>query len=98
MELKLQAHSTNVNVSTFVVQAGLLVIMAQLGCYVPAEVCRLTPTDRVFTRLGASDRIMSGEFLQSGCPKCFCHRVSFPALSGKLGREGMLIMQGEPGG
>lgn len=36
--------------------------MAQMGCYVPAEVCRLTPIDRVFTRLGASDRIMSGEF------------------------------------
>ena len=27
----------------------------------PAEVCRLTPVDRIFTRLGASDRIMSGE-------------------------------------
>lgn len=49
----------------FVLQAGLLVIMAQLGCYVPAEVCRLTPIDRVFTRLGASDRIMSGEFVNS---------------------------------
>ncbi|XP_015133604.2 DNA mismatch repair protein Msh6 isoform X1 [Gallus gallus] len=47
--------------STLMRQAGLLVIMAQLGCYVPAEVCRLTPIDRVFTRLGASDRIMSGE-------------------------------------
>lgn len=43
-------------------QAGLLAVMAQMGCYVPAEVCRLTPIDRVFTRLGASDRIMSGEF------------------------------------
>ncbi|XP_015712384.1 DNA mismatch repair protein Msh6 [Coturnix japonica] len=47
--------------STLMRQAGLLVIMAQLGCYVPAEVCRLTPIDRVFTRLGASDRIMAGE-------------------------------------
>ncbi|KAM9564729.1 DNA mismatch repair protein Msh6 isoform 1-T1 [Guaruba guarouba] len=47
--------------STLMRQAGLLAIMAQLGCYVPAEVCRLTPIDRVFTRLGASDRIMSGE-------------------------------------
>ncbi|KAM6127957.1 DNA mismatch repair protein Msh6-like [Pterocles gutturalis] len=47
--------------STLMRQAGLLVIMAQLGCYVPAEACRLTPIDRVFTRLGASDRIMSGE-------------------------------------
>ena len=31
------------------------------GCYVPAKKCRLTPVDRVFTRLGASDRIMAGE-------------------------------------
>ena len=30
------------------------------GCYVPAELCRLTPVDRVFTRLGAHDRILSG--------------------------------------
>ncbi|XP_058658782.1 DNA mismatch repair protein Msh6 [Ammospiza caudacuta] len=47
--------------STLMRQAGLLVVMAQLGCYVPAESCRLTPIDRVFTRLGASDRIMAGE-------------------------------------
>jgi DNA mismatch repair protein MSH6 len=42
-------------------QTGLLAVMAQMGCYIPAEACRLTPVDRVFTRLGASDRIMSGE-------------------------------------
>lgn len=30
------------------------------GCYVPAESCSLSPVDRVFTRLGASDRIMHG--------------------------------------
>ncbi|KAM4784545.1 DNA mismatch repair protein Msh6 [Cyanocitta cristata] len=47
--------------STLMRQAGLLAVMAQLGCYVPAEACRLTPIDRVFTRLGASDRIMAGE-------------------------------------
>ncbi|XP_038051603.1 DNA mismatch repair protein Msh6-like [Patiria miniata] len=47
--------------STLMRQAGLIVIMAQLGCYVPAEGCRLTPVDRVFTRLGARDNILSGE-------------------------------------
>ncbi|MEE6474210.1 hypothetical protein FKM82_010317 [Ascaphus truei] len=47
--------------STLLRQTGLLIVMAQLGCYVPAEICRLTPVDRVFTRLGASDRIMAGE-------------------------------------
>ncbi|XP_072533622.1 DNA mismatch repair protein Msh6 isoform X2 [Salminus brasiliensis] len=47
--------------STLMRQCGLVVILAQLGCYVPAESLHLTPVDRVFTRLGASDRIMSGE-------------------------------------
>ncbi|XP_056147296.1 DNA mismatch repair protein Msh6 [Lampris incognitus] len=47
--------------STLMRQCGLIVILAQLGCYVPAENLRLTPVDRVFTRLGASDRIMAGE-------------------------------------
>ncbi|XP_077990692.1 DNA mismatch repair protein Msh6-like [Glandiceps talaboti] len=47
--------------STLMRQVGLIVIVAQMGCYVPAESCKLTPVDRVFTRLGASDRIMSGE-------------------------------------
>ncbi|TTI76910.1 DNA mismatch repair protein Msh6 [Bagarius yarrelli] len=47
--------------STLMRQCGLIVILAQLGCYVPAESLRLTPVDRIFTRLGASDRIMSGE-------------------------------------
>jgi len=31
------------------------------GCHVPAEKCRLTPVDRLFTRLGADDRLMHGE-------------------------------------
>ncbi|XP_052086117.1 DNA mismatch repair protein Msh6-like [Mytilus californianus] len=47
--------------STLMRQVGLITIIAQMGCYVPAEKCRMTPVDRVFTRLGASDRIMAGE-------------------------------------
>ncbi|KAK6167624.1 hypothetical protein SNE40_021604 [Patella caerulea] len=47
--------------STLMRQVGLITVIAQMGCYVPAEKCRLTPIDRIFTRLGASDRIMSGE-------------------------------------
>ncbi|KAK7902181.1 hypothetical protein WMY93_018950 [Mugilogobius chulae] len=47
--------------STLMRQCGLVIILAQLGCYVPAENFRFTPVDRVFTRLGASDRIMAGE-------------------------------------
>lgn len=72
-----EAGSTSPSaMSLFAVQAGLLVVMAQLGCYVPAETCRLTPIDRVFTRLGASDRIMAGECLtqlHTGlCTAAFC--------------------------
>ncbi|KAL8582855.1 hypothetical protein ACOMHN_042688 [Nucella lapillus] len=47
--------------STLMRQTGLIVLLSQLGCYVPAEKCHLTPVDRIFTRLGATDRIMSGE-------------------------------------
>ncbi|PNH12903.1 DNA mismatch repair protein MSH7 [Tetrabaena socialis] len=47
--------------STLLRAAGLAVVMAQLGCYVPAAEARLDPVDRIFTRMGAHDRIMSGE-------------------------------------
>ncbi len=36
-------------------------ILAQIGCWVPAASCRLTPVDRIFTRVGAADRIMQGQ-------------------------------------
>ena len=35
--------------------------MAQLGCYVPAERCRMTLFDRIFTRIGANDNILAGQ-------------------------------------
>ena len=35
--------------------------MAQLGSYVPASFCRLTPCDQIFTRIGANDNILRGE-------------------------------------
>ncbi|GLI71695.1 hypothetical protein VaNZ11_017000 [Volvox africanus] len=47
--------------STLLRAAGMAVLMAQLGCYVPAAVARLDPVDRIFTRMGAHDRMMSGE-------------------------------------
>ncbi|RZF36981.1 hypothetical protein LSTR_LSTR004669 [Laodelphax striatellus] len=47
--------------STLMRQLGLIVIMAQMGCHVPAESVVLNPVDRIFTRLGANDDIMSGE-------------------------------------
>ena len=42
-------------------QAALIVIMAQMGSFVPASVAKLGITDKVFTRVGASDNISSGE-------------------------------------
>lgn len=47
--------------STLLRQTCLIAILAQIGCFVPAEECRLTPFDRIFTRLGASDRILLGQ-------------------------------------
>ena len=42
-------------------QTALIVLMAQMGSYVPAEKARLGLTDKIFTRVGASDNISSGE-------------------------------------
>eukprot|EP00591_Stephanopyxis_turris_P006210 CAMPEP_0195526514 /NCGR_PEP_ID=MMETSP0794_2-20130614/27623_1 /TAXON_ID=515487 /ORGANISM="Stephanopyxis turris, Strain CCMP 815" /LENGTH=725 /DNA_ID=CAMNT_0040657219 /DNA_START=35 /DNA_END=2212 /DNA_ORIENTATION=+ len=47
--------------STLLRQTCLIAILAQIGCFVPATQCALTPLDRIFTRLGASDRILSGQ-------------------------------------
>ncbi|PHJ23844.1 dna mismatch repair protein msh6 [Cystoisospora suis] len=46
--------------STLLRQTCLCVIMAQIGCFVPADSCTVTPVDRVFTRLGAEDFILQG--------------------------------------
>eukprot|EP00039_Didymoeca_costata_P022582 m.4776 g.4776 ORF g.4776 m.4776 type:complete len:1204 (+) comp3101_c0_seq1:98-3709(+) len=46
--------------STLLRQTCVAVIMAQLGCYVPAQEFKLTPVDRIFTRIGANDNIMAG--------------------------------------
>lgn len=47
--------------STLLRQTCLIAILAQIGCFVPAEKCEVTPFDRIFTRLGASDRILLGQ-------------------------------------
>ncbi len=47
--------------STYLRQAALIVIMAHMGCYVPAKSARIGITDRIFSRIGASDRIVRGE-------------------------------------
>lgn len=47
--------------STYMRQTALIIIMAQMGCYVPAKSCRMPVFDRIFTRIGASDDILSGQ-------------------------------------
>ncbi|XP_049939729.1 DNA mismatch repair protein Msh6 isoform X1 [Schistocerca serialis cubense] len=47
--------------STLMRQLALLVIMAQMGCHVPAASFELTLVDRIFTRIGARDDAMAGE-------------------------------------
>jgi len=42
--------------STILRQACVLVIMAQVGCYVPATEFTLTSKDKIFTRIGAKDK------------------------------------------
>jgi DNA mismatch repair protein MutS len=46
--------------STYLRQAALLVIMAQCGCFVPADQMRLGLVDRIYTRIGASDNVARG--------------------------------------
>ncbi len=47
--------------STFMRQNALIIIMAQIGCYVPARKAELPIFDAIFTRIGANDDIMSGQ-------------------------------------
>ena len=47
--------------STFMRQVAIIVILAQIGCYVPATSCSLPIFDRIFTRIGASDDLISGQ-------------------------------------
>ena len=46
--------------STFMRQTALIVLMAYIGSYVPAEQAEIGPVDKIFTRIGASDDLASG--------------------------------------
>ena len=47
--------------SAIIRQVALIVILAQIGCYVPAESSKIGIVDKIFTRVGASDNISRGE-------------------------------------
>ncbi len=47
--------------STFMRQTAIIVLMAQIGCFVPARYAKIGVVDKIFTRVGASDDLTSGQ-------------------------------------
>ncbi len=47
--------------STYMRQTALIVLMAQIGCFVPADRAHIGTVDRIFTRIGASDNLAQGQ-------------------------------------
>ncbi len=47
--------------STYIRQVALIVLMAQMGSFVPAAKCRIGVVDKIFTRIGASDSLIKGQ-------------------------------------
>ncbi len=46
--------------STYMRQVALITLLAHIGSYVPADICRLGPVDRIFTRMGSADDVAGG--------------------------------------
>ncbi len=47
--------------STFMRQTAIIVLMAQIGCFVPASYAKIGVVDKIFTRVGASDDLTAGQ-------------------------------------
>lgn len=47
--------------STYMRELAIIIVMAQVGCFVPATSCEMFIFDKIFTRIGASDDLVSGE-------------------------------------
>ena len=47
--------------STYMRQVALITLMAQIGCFVPADYAKISVVDQIFTRIGASDDLTAGQ-------------------------------------
>ena len=47
--------------STYMRQVALITLMAQMGCFVPAQYAKISIVDKIFTRVGASDDLTAGQ-------------------------------------
>ena len=89
--------------STYMRQNALLVVMAQMGSFIPAKTAELPIFDRIFTRIGASDDILTGkstfmvEMMEANAALCYATKHSL-ILFEEIGRgtatyDGMALAQ-----
>lgn len=89
--------------STYMRQNALLVLMAQMGSFIPAKTAELPIFDRIFTRIGASDDILTGkstfmvEMMEANAALCYATKHSL-ILFDEIGRgtatyDGMALAQ-----
>jgi DNA mismatch repair protein MutS len=66
--------------STYIRQVALIALMAHLGCWVPAQQCSLGLIDRIFTRIGAGDKLSQGQstFMVEMCQTAHILRHATP--------------------
>ena len=89
--------------STYMRQNALLAVMAQMGSFIPAKTAELPIFDRIFTRIGASDDILTGkstfmvEMMEANAALCYATKHSL-ILFDEIGRgtatyDGMALAQ-----